>query len=399
MKKVTFFARVAAISAAVTFSFSAQAQSEILFAFNGDLSGTPSAASGQAGLVGLQVAIEDINAAGGVLGRKIKLLIRDDTGQPPKSIQNIIELIDSEKVSVIFGPTNTGNALAFKHITQQKKIPVMGCIAVGTEVTKPVGSKIDNYMFRISQVDRYGVAAMLAYAKKNTAIKNLGIIIENTSYGAGGLADAQDIMKMQGLKATAIERIGFNDTDMTSQLSKLRAAGVDTILLWAQGTPIAQTMRSMEKINYYPLVLPSWSADNASFYDAAGQSLAERLFFLSTVPAVLNSVQQKMYERTASRIPSQKAFPYVLHCYDAMQLVAQAIRQAGSIDGAAVKTALEDLKTPIKGVLKTYDRPFSSEQREGLVPSDLQWMRWKDGKLATYSDNVVKSLVPSDFKK
>ena len=74
--------------------------------------------------MGLQAAIDDVNAAGGVLGRKLTLVIRDDLSQPPKSIQNMSDLIDNEKVVAVFGPTNSGNALAWKHIPNQKKIPV-----------------------------------------------------------------------------------------------------------------------------------------------------------------------------------------------------------------------------------------------------------------------------------
>ena len=79
------------------FGLAAQAQ-DIKLGFNGDLSASPSALSGQAAVLGLQAAIEDVNAAGGVLGRKLTLVIRDDLSQPPKSIQNMSDLIDNEKV-------------------------------------------------------------------------------------------------------------------------------------------------------------------------------------------------------------------------------------------------------------------------------------------------------------
>src|SRR6266576_5639816 len=94
---------------------SAEAQ-DIKLGFNGDLSASPSALSGQAATLGLTAAIDDLNKAGGVLGRKLTLVIRDDLSQPPKSIQNMSDLIDNEKVVAVFGPTNSGNALAWKHI-------------------------------------------------------------------------------------------------------------------------------------------------------------------------------------------------------------------------------------------------------------------------------------------
>ena len=121
------------------FSVAAQAQ-DVKLGFNGDLSASPSALSGQAAVLGLQAAIDDVNADGGVLGQKLTLVIRDDLSQPPKSIQNMSDLIDNEQVVTVFGPTNSGNALAWKHIPNQKKIPVIGTVGSGTAITYPVSA-------------------------------------------------------------------------------------------------------------------------------------------------------------------------------------------------------------------------------------------------------------------
>src|SRR5258705_9713224 len=139
---------------------------DIKLGFNGDLSASPSALSGQAATLGLNAAIDDLNKAGGVLGKKLALVIRDDLSQPPKSIQNMSDLIDNEKVVAVFGPTNSGNALAWKHIPTQKKIPVIGTIGSATAITYPVSSGAENYMFRVSMVDRDQVAGLMAYGKK-----------------------------------------------------------------------------------------------------------------------------------------------------------------------------------------------------------------------------------------
>jgi branched-chain amino acid transport system substrate-binding protein len=148
----------AALSA---FALAAQAQ-DIKLGFNGDISASPSALSGQAAVLGLQAAIEDLNAAGGVLGRKLSLVVRDDLSAPPKSIQNMSDLIDNEKVVAVFGPSNSGNALAWKHIPTQKKIPVIGTVGSGTAITYPVSAGAENYMFRVSMVDREQVAGLMA---------------------------------------------------------------------------------------------------------------------------------------------------------------------------------------------------------------------------------------------
>src|SRR6476659_3713573 len=379
------------------FAFAAQAQ-DIKLGFNGDLSASPSALSGQAATLGLQAAIDDVNAAGGVLGRKMTLVIRDDLSQPPKSIQNMSDLIDNEHVVAVFGPTNSGNALAWKQVPNQKKIPVIGTVGSGTAITYPVSRGADNYMFRISMVDRDQVAGLMAYVKENSAVKNLGYLSETTGYGQGGLKDMQELGDVEGLKPVCNEKFGVNDTDMTSQLNKCKAAGVDTLVVWAQGTPLGQLMRSMEKINYFPLTLMSWAADNQSFYEAAGKSLAERPIFMRTVTEDRSPRQQELYDRIAPKMTSPSSFGFAAHSYDAVMLLAAAIKQANTTEGPKLREALENLQGPYEGVMKSYTKPFSPTVHEALVAKDYKWTHWKDGKLVGYSDDVIKSLNAADIK-
>ena len=393
------FLKQAVIAASLVAATAASAQ-DIKLGYNGDLSASPSAQSGQAAVLGMEAAIADINAAGGVLGKKLSLVTRDDTSAPPKSIQNMSDLIDNEKVAAVFGPTNSGNAMAWKHIANQKKIPVIGNVGSGTDITKPMSPGADNYMFRVSMVDREQIAALMAYVKKNAATsKVVGLMAETTGYGQGGLKDMEEIAKLQDIKIAATERFGVGDTDMTSQLSKMKAAGVDTVVVWAQGTPIAQLVRSMEKINYFPLTLSSWAADNITFYDAAGKALAEKPIFMRTVSETRTPAQQKLFDRVGSKLKAPGSFSFALHGYDSVLIYAEAVKQAKTTDGSPVRLALEDLKTPVQGTLKTYDKPFSKTNHEALTAKDLVWIRWKDGKLMPYNDAMIGSFAPADFKQ
>ena len=300
----------------------------------------------------------------------------------------------------MFGPTNSGNAMAWKHIANQKKMIVIGNVSSGTDITKPMSAGADNYMFRVSMVDREQVSALMAYVKKNVATsKVIGLMAETTGYGQGGLKDMQEIAEMQGIKPALIERFGVADTDMTSQLSKMKAANVDTVVVWAQGTPIAQLIRSMEKINYFPVMLTSWAADNITFYDAAGKTLAEKPLFMRTVSETRTPAQQKLFDRIGSKLKAPGSFSFALHGYDSVMLYAEAVKQAKSLDGSDVRLALEDLKTPVKGVLKDYDKPFSKTTHEALTAKDLVWIKWKDGKLLPYSDSLITSMTMADFKQ
>lgn len=398
MKIGSFIRSLVAGAALVALGTTASAQ-DIKLGFNGDLSASPSAQSGTAGVLGIQAAIDDINAAGGVLGKKMVLILRDDQAQPPRSIQNMNELIDNEHVVAVFGPTNSGNAMAWKHIPNQKKIISMGMVGGGTDITKPMSAGADNYMFRISMVDREQVVGLMAYAKKAGA-KKLGVLIETTGYGQGGLKDIEEVAKLQGLEIAATERMAVADTDVTSQLNKMKAAGIDTLVIWAQGTPSGQIMRSMEKINWFPHSLSSWAADNVTFYDAAGKANAEKLVFMRTMVDAATPKQKALFDRVKAKLAAPSAFPFTVHGYDAVQVLAAAMRQAGTvIDGPKIRAALEDLKAPVDGAMKVYQHPFSKTQHEGLVASDFAFVKWSDGNLVRVEDAVTKALTPADFKR
>jgi len=385
-------------SASLVMMANAASAQDIKLGFNGDLSASPSAQSGAAGVLGIQAAIDDINASGGILGRKLTLVIRDDQSQPPRSIQNMSDLIDNEKVVAVFGPTNSGNAMAWRHIPNQKKVVSMGMVGGGTDITKPMSAGSDNYMFRVSMVDREQVAGLMAFAKKS-GYKKLGLMAETTGFGSGGLKDMQELGKLQELDVSAVERFSVADTDMTSQLNKLKSAGVDAIAVWAQGTPTAQLMRSMEKINWYPPVLSSWAADNVTFFDAAGKTLAEKPVFMRTMVDPRTPQQKALFERTRAKLAAPSAFPFTIHGYDAVQLVAAAIRQAGSVDGEKIRQALEELKQPVQAVMKTYEKPFSKTQHEALTADDFAFVKWSNGKLTQVTEGVAGQLKPTDFKR
>jgi branched-chain amino acid transport system substrate-binding protein len=389
--------RAGAVAAALAAASLAQAQ-DIKLSYNGDLSASPTAQSGRAAVAGIQAAIDDINAGGGVLGRKLTLVVRDDLAQPQKSIQNMLELIDNEKVVAVLGPTNSGNAMAWKRIPNEKKVVSFQSNAQATDITKPLTTPADNYFFRLSMYDRAQAAGLMAYAKKSGTTK-LGLLTETTGYGEGGLHDLQELARIHGITPLASEKFAVTDTDMTSQLSKLKSAGVDTVIVWAQGTPMGLLLRSMEKLNYFPKFLASQAADNITFFDAAGKTLAGKAIFLRPFINPDTAPQKKLYERVSSKLAAPSAYVFAMQGYDSTLLLAAAMKQAGSTEGPRLRDALEDLHAPVQGVFKTYNKPFSLSQREAMTPADAKWVHWDGDKLAAYSDKVTQSLTPADVNR
>ena len=388
--------RIAALGASV-FALSAQAQ-DIKIGYTADQSASGVAELGIAGRWGFEAAIEDINKAGGILGRKVVGVIRDDQGTPPKAIQTVQELIDSEKVSGIVGPANSGNALAWLHIPQQKKVPVVVPIGTATEITTRYAKEPQNYLYRISMVDREQVALLGAYAVKASKDKKIAILADSTGYGQGGIKDATDILALHGVKPVAVEKYGPKDTDMTSQLNKIKAAGADTVIIYGIADGAAQVLRSMEKINYMPITLGTWGNLSSLLPKMAGTKLAEHLIMAASTTEDTSDKTKSLGKRVRVNFPTLTTFPCSAQAYDSVMLLAAAMKQAGSTDGEKVAAALENL-SKTEGVIKTYDKPFSKTNHEGLSVSDFYLARWKGSEVVRFEDDVYKSLKPADLKK
>lgn len=385
-----------AIAAAIV-SGSAYAQ-DIKIGYNADMSGSGVAELGISGRWGFEAAIEDINKAGGIMGRKVVGVIRDDLGTPPKSIQNMTELIDNEKVAAVVGPANSGNALAWLHLPQQKKIPVVVPIATGSEITTRYANDAQNYLFRISMVDREQSALLAAYAVKHSQGKKIAVLADSTGYGQGGTKDATAILELHGVKPVAVEKFGPKDTDITSQLSKIKAAGADTVIVYGLADGTAQVLRSMEKINYLPTTLGAWGNLSSLFPKMTGAKLSEHLIMAASTTEDTNAKTKALGERVRKNFPTLTTFPCAAQSYDSVMLLAAAMKQANSTDGAKVAAALENLQG-VEGVIKTYNKPFTKTMHEGLNVNDFYLARWKGDTVVKFEDSVTKGFQTADFKK
>lgn len=388
----------AAITSGWMLAAPAHAQ-DIKVGFNADQSGTAVAELGIAARHGFDLAIEDINKAGGVLGRKLVGVIRDDTGAPPKSIQNMTELLDSEKVVAVVGPANSGNALAWLHLPQQKKIPVIVPVATATDITRRYAGEPQNFIYRISMVDREQVALLLAYAVKATRNQKIAFIADSTGFGQQGVKDLTDVLAMHGQKPVAVEKFGPKDTDMTSQLAKIRDAGADTVVVYGLADANAQLLRSMEKINYFPITLGTWGNMSTPLLNIAGKKLSEHIIFATSTAEDSNPRAVALAARVRERYPQMPTFVAAAQAYDSMMLLAAAIKQAGTTDGAKVAATLDDGVPDTQGIIKLYKKPFSKAEHDALSVSDFNLARWKDGKVVSYADAITKAMTPADLKK
>ncbi len=256
----------------------AQAQESIKIGLVTALSGQ-SALAGEAITRGLQVAIDELNAAGGVLGRKFELLRRDDEATPAKGVLAARELVFKEKVAVLFGGLDTPVSMAIVPIMNEAKVPYMGPWAAGTGITQNGANP--NFVFRVSAVDEIVDKAMLQYAQKNFNAKKPGLILVNNPWGESNEKGLKAAMAAKGVTPAGIEKFEGNDIDVVPQLTRLKNAGADTLFLVGNVGPSAQVVKSLDRMGWKVPIVSHWGPAGGRFTELAGPS-APSVHFVQT---------------------------------------------------------------------------------------------------------------------
>lgn len=380
----TFMAACAAVVSAALMP-AAHAADPIKIGLVTALSGQ-SAQAGEAITRGLTIAIDEINAGGGLLGgRKVELVRRDDEGNPAKGVVAARELIFKEKVAVLFGGLDTPVSMAIVALSNQQKVPFMGPWAAGTGITKNGANP--NYAFRVSAVDEIVDKAMLQYAQKTFKSTKPGLILVNNAWGESNEKGILAALAEKGMKPAGVEKFEPADVDVVPQLSRLKAAGADTLFLVGNVGPSAQVVKSMDRMGWKVPVVSHWGPAGGRFTELAGPN-APNVHFVQTYSFFdkQSPVGQKVINALKSKYSNIKGpdditpAVGVANAYDAMHLAAQAIAKAGSTNGEAVREGFYKIDR-YEGLIKTYTKPFSPAVHDALTENDYVWAQFIDNRI------------------
>jgi branched-chain amino acid transport system substrate-binding protein len=351
-----------------------------------------SALSGAAISKGLAIAIDQINAAGGLLnGRKLELVRRDDESNPAKGVVAARELIFKEKVAVIFGGLDTPVSMAIVPLVNQEKIPFMGPWAAGTPITNNGANP--NFVFRVSAVDEIVDQGMVDYAQKTFKTSKFGLILVNNPWGESNEKGLKAALAAKGLTAVGSEKFEANDVDIVPQLTRLKAAGADTLFLVGNVGPSAQVVKSLDRMGWKVPIVSHWGPAGGRFTELAGPN-AKDVHFVQTYSffGAQSPVGEKVVKALMAKYPEIKGpedispAVGVANAYDGMLLVAQAIAQAGSTEGDAIRRAFYQLDD-VTGLIKKYSKPFKPGVHDALTKDDYVWARFIDNRILPVSLN------------
>ena len=317
---------------------------------------------------GAKLAIAELNAAGGIqVGPRklpIEVVERDDEAKNERGALIAQELSAMDDLAGVIGSVNTGVVLAGDRHFQEKGITKIITPAAGSQsMTQWSEAKVkDLSIFRFAAHDGIQSAMVVAEAVRRGLFK-VALLHDSTNYGVSGRDDLLRQIQAQGgkLKVVATEKFNIGDKDMTAQLLRAKSAGAQAILIWGIGPELAAAANGLGKLGMKIPLIGGWTLAMSNFIDNAGKNgngtLMPQTFIEEPInPRVAAFLASFRKAYNVTRMPSPVS---AAQGYDAVLIFAAAVRQAQSTDTRKIKEALEDLKEPVRGVIATWQHPFS----------------------------------------
>jgi branched-chain amino acid transport system substrate-binding protein len=345
-----------------------------------------SALAGEAITRGLTVAIDEINAKGGLLGgRKLELVRRDDEANPAKGVTAARELIFKEKVAVLFGGLDTPVSMAIVPVANQEKVPFVGPWAAGTGITK--NGATPNFAFRVSAVDEIVNVGMVDYAQKTFKSSKFGLILVDNPWGESNEKGLQAALAAKNMKPVGVEKFDGNAVDVVPQLTRLKAAGADTLFMVGNVGPSAQVVKSLDRMGWQVPIVSHWGPAGGRFTELAGPN-GKNVHFVQTYSffGKQTPVGDKVIAALKAKYPAIKGpeditpAVGVANAYDGLMLAAMAIQAAGSTDGDAVRQGFYKIDK-YAGLIKNYSKPFTPQVHDAIASTDYVWAQFIDNRI------------------
>ena len=295
---------------------------------------------GQTSHQGVVLAIEEINAAGGVLGRQLELITEDNQTKPGESATAVKKLISRDKVIALIGEVSSGRSLEAGPIAQQAKIPMIAPAATNPKVTQ-----IGNYIFRVCFIDPFQGTVMAKFAKEDLKVKRVAILSSvSNAYSLGLAKFFKETFTAGGGEIVTEKNLSEGDKDFRAQLTAVKAAGVDAVYVPCYYTEAALIVRQARDLG---LTMPFFGGDgweDEQLLKIGGEAMNgcyySTHFSAENTDPVVASFVKKYKARWNGEAPG--AFSAL--GYDDIYVLADAIKRAGTTDGPKLRDALAATK-------------------------------------------------------
>lgn len=354
----------------------------------------PSADFGVPMLNGIKLAVDEINAVGGYLGRPLELVVKDDTANPDEGRKVSQDLL-KEKVVAAIGFCNTGVAMKAIDLFQDAKTPLIVPCASGTAVTAKYPAP-DSYIFRVQARDALQAPFMVDDILKRGWDK-VAIFADTTGYGEGGYNDVVAALAAKNIKPVHVARFALGVKDLTAELTAARNAGATVVYSYTVGPENAVIANGKKALGWKVPQVGAWPLSFPNFIDGA-KDAAEGALMVQTFIAEPSNERRASFLSSYTRKYQRKvAVPMAAaNAYDATYLLMYSLLgiRDGNLSGKAIKESLEGKMKTYYGVVSTYEKPFSVEDKDAITRNMLVIGAVKNGAITfAYPEDAKRNLI------
>jgi branched-chain amino acid transport system substrate-binding protein len=345
----------------------------------------PLASLGQPALEGAQLAVDQVNAAGGINGRKVDLVNLDTESDNTKTVSALRRLLSEEHVVGIIGPANSGSNFAVVDAVERAKVPMIGIGATRGIVLPPEKRR---YSFLAPLTDVVVMQVMLQDMKRR-GITRIAMLHSDVAFGTGGSDTLQKMVKDYGIQLVDDAVFGNSDTDMTPQLTKIRGSDAQAVVIWATGPGLAIAVKNYRALALTQSLYMTHAANDFNFLRLAGDAAngillpSSKIYVTQELPA--SDPQKPVLEAFVNAYQKRYGKPpatFAGNGYDAAMMLMSAIRQAGD-QPEKIRDALESLHDYV-GVTAIYS--YGPQDHFGTRPESVQMLTVADGKFKLAGD-------------
>ena len=331
------------------------------------------------------LAIDDVNTQGGINGRKLEMVMSDTESNPTKAVIALKKVLESEDVVAIIGPTLTGTGMAMRGFIEKEQIPTFmhsgGDVILMAPLKKGDPSSTPKWTFKSPYKAADAMGKICEYMSKH-GIKKIGFLYSNEGFGKDGLRNVKVQAPKYGIEILAQEAFQPKDVDMTAQLTRINAKGVDGIIAWTVGPAMGIIPKNVKQLGIKAPLFECHGAGDPIFWKVAGEA-GEGVMMPSTKIVVGdqladNDIQkQKVLDYVKAYKAKFKREPGTMVAYgaDAAFIMIEAIKKVGP-DRAKIRAAIENTKGYV-GISGIYN--ISPEDHNGLAMKDIVMIRATKG--------------------
>jgi branched-chain amino acid transport system substrate-binding protein len=325
----------------------------------------------------LEMLVEQVNAKGGVGGRKLQLIVKDTGSDPAKALSFAKQLIDEEQVFAIIGPPTSGETMAVKPVAQESKTLLLSCAAA-----EAIVSPLAPWVFKTAQKDSHAIVKLFQQMKKMGTTR-IGLLSSNTGFGKAGKEQVAKLAPEHGIQIVADEVYDKGATDLTAEVTKVKAANVQAILNWSIEPAQSIVIKNARQVGFAGPIFQSHGFANVNYVKAAGAA-AEGVIFPASRVVVAEALPEK-HPQKAVTVAYKKAYEarygedvsaFGGYAHDALGILVKAIQDVGP-DREKVRAAVESTKGFV-GTAGVFS--FSSADHNGLDLDAFEMLTVKDGK-------------------